>query len=478
LIFKNRLLPPAEFIEGQEGGEGAKQQTMKHSIFLLLIILSFSSCKKFLDKKPDKALVVPASIADLQGLLDFNSRMNLNCTSLGEVSADNYYLVDATWTALSVIEKNAYIWQDDIYSIGGPTLNDWSKAYEPVYYANVVLEHIDKIQRNTQNAVAWDNVKGSALLFRAKSFLQSVFIWAKAYDSATASSDWGIPLRLNSDFNEISVRATVQQSYEQVIADLKEAAPLLPVTPQHVMRPSRPAAYALLARTYLAMRQYDSCFRYADLSLQLNNQLLDYNSLNASATFPVQRFNPEVIMHSIMPVRYLDLSNSRARIDSALYNSYVSDDLRKTVFFKDNGDGSFAFKGSYDNSTSLFNGIAVDEVYLMRAECLARKGNTQSALNDLDTLMEKRWKSGTFVPFSAMNAQQALNLILDERRKELIFRDLRWMDIKRLNKEGASITIKRFLNNQLFQLPPDDNRYALPLPEDIINLTGMPQNPR
>ncbi|HBI87240.1 MAG TPA: RagB/SusD family nutrient uptake outer membrane protein, partial [Sphingobacterium sp.] len=47
-----------------------------------------------------------------------------------------------------------------------------------------------------------------------------------------------------------------------------------------------------------------------------------------------------------------------------------------------------------------------------------------------------------------------------------------------LNKEGAGITLQRKLNGQTYTLHPGDQRFALPIPEDIIALTGMPQNPR
>lgn len=70
-----------------------------------------------------------------------------------------------------------------------------------------------------------------------------------------------------------------------------------------------------------------------------------------------------------------------------------------------------------------------------------------------------------------------MNIIVQERRKELVFRNLRWMDIKRLNKEGANITLKRIIDGQTFTLPPNNNRFALPLPADIVKMTGMPQNP-
>jgi len=56
-------------------------------------------------------------------------------------------------------------------------------------------------------------------------------------------------------------------------------------------------------------------------------------------------------------------------------------------------------------------------------------------------------------------------------------RGLRWMDIKRLNKENRNITIKRLIGGQEFTLSPNANYYALPLPNDIIQLTGMQQNP-
>jgi starch-binding outer membrane protein, SusD/RagB family len=63
-----------------------------------------------------------------------------------------------------------------------------------------------------------------------------------------------------------------------------------------------------------------------------------------------------------------------------------------------------------------------------------------------------------------------------ERRKELTMRGLRWIDIKRLNKEGAGIVLKRLIGDKTYTLQPNDPRYALPLPADIILNTGMQQN--
>lgn len=449
---------------------------MKPYYYIFLMSCCFISCKKYLDAKPDKKLEIPDKISDVQALLDNESIMNLNDPATEEISADNYYVTDSIWASIhSLSQRNMYIWSSDI------TLNDfpnhWSILYQIVGVANVALESIDKITPSANEQDAWNNVKGSALLYRAKAFLAVAGLWAKAYDTTTAETDLGIPLRLSSDYEIPTTRSTVEQTYERIIDDLKEAVPLLPPHPVHVMRPSRAAAFGLLARTYLIMSMYDSAENYAEKCLSISSGLLDYNTLDTNSSSPVPQFNAEVIMHSRIPVP--GIFYNRAKIDSDLYKSYSTNDLRKKIFFSDNGDSTYWFKGSYDQSIALFDGVATDEIYLIKAECLAREGNTQGAMETLNTLLVKRWKQGTFIPFSASNIQSALEIILTERRKELIFRDLRWTDLKRLNKEPVfQQTIQRKLNGVEYKLEPGDNRYALPIPQSVISISGIQQNPR
>lgn len=444
---------------------------------LLLAVTAFllNGCQKYLEAKPNQSLAVPSSVQDVQALLDAYFKVNNNDPSASEASCDNYYLTDADWSSLPEPDRRLYTWEKDYVFANYP--NDWSKVYNTVFITNVVLDNMDKIDKNTGNAADWNNAKGSALLLRSKAFFQAAIIWCGPYTAATAATTFGIPLRTTEDFNKASVRSTLKETYDEIIRGLKEAATLLPITPIHVMRPSKPAAYALLARAYMAMGMYDSCRVYADACLQLRNTLLDYNNLNTTAAYPISQFNKEVIMESMIPVPRI-LSITRAKIDSVLYASYVSNDLRKIAFFKNNNNGAYGFKGSYEGGGNLFSGIAVDEVYLMRAEAYARAGNIDDAMKDLNTLLRARWKTGTFTPFTAASASEALQLILTERRKELLMRGLRWMDVKRLNAEGANITITRVLNGQSYLLPPNDLRYAIALPEDVIVLSGINQNPR
>jgi hypothetical protein len=126
----------------------------------------------------------------------------------------------------------------------------------------------------------------------------------------------------------------------------------------------------------------------------------------------------------------------------------------------------------------MFTGIATDEMYLIRAESYARQNKTDLALADLNLLLSKRFKSSQFTPITNTDAKQALKLILMERRKELMFRTLRWSDLKRLNKEpDYAQTLTRKINGVVYELKPNSIRYTLQIDGDVIQISGMQQNP-
>ncbi|HVZ96685.1 MAG TPA: RagB/SusD family nutrient uptake outer membrane protein [Chitinophagaceae bacterium] len=448
----------------------------KLALYFVFIIFSGSviSCKKYLGAKPDKALAVPGTLQDLQALLDDFSFVEDRDLSAAVQSVDDFYIVDNDYNSLTDNEaKQLYIWGTSGLFTEFP--NDWSNQYYVVNIANTVLDNINTIQRTSANGPDWDNIRGQALLLRARAFQLVAWTWAKQYDSATASGDLGIPLRLHNNFNDVSVRSTLQETYNQIIKDYKEAVQLLPVNPVHPVRASRPAAYGLLARTYLSMGDYSNCLLYSDSCLSLFNSLLDFNDLNASASYPISKFNTEVIMDNRIHLPTL-FSSNRAKIDTFLYQSYSDSDLRKAIYFKAAGN-AHVFKGNYSGGSTMFSGIATDEVLLMKAECLARKGFTDSAMHTLNALLMTRFKTGMFEPLSAANATGALQIVLQERRKELLMRGWRWMDIRRLNKEGFNITLKREISGSEYVLSPGALRYVFPIPDNVILLSGIKQNP-
>jgi hypothetical protein len=290
----------------------------------------------------------------------------------------------------------------------------------------------------------------------------------------------GIVLRSTSDFNVKSERATVLKTYRVIVDDLLAAADILPDKAIHVMRPSKIAAYAGLARAYHSMAKYDSAYYYADKVLSVNKELMDYNNaaeVKILASYPFTRFNKETLGYFELVTINAQIGVNNANIDSTLYQSYHVNDLRKQAFFKMNADGYVSFKGSYAGSANLFGGPAVDEMFLIRAECAVRKGSIREGMDDMDYLLSRRYKIGSYIPAHFEVQEEALDFVLEERRKELLFRGLRWMDLKRLNEDGRVIQLKRNVNGKKYMLKPRDNKYALPLPEDVIMATGMLQNP-
>ncbi|GAA0884988.1 hypothetical protein GCM10009120_35870 [Sphingobacterium siyangense subsp. cladoniae] len=449
-------------------------KTIIISITLGFATLIFGACDKYLDVQSNNKLVVPKELDDLQKLLDNVRVMNNNFCSRGEKACDDYFIPESNYKALNDVEKLDYIWEDSQYNFS----NDWSSMYNVVYIANLVLERLDKIDRNEQNAAKWDGIKGAALFFRANSYLSLLWTYAKAYEQNTAETDLGIVLRETSDFNVKSVRASVDDSYRKVITDLEASISLLPLESDHVVQPSKPAVYGVLARAYLSMRQYDLALKYAELYLQGRNELLDYNNSNEvklTASFPFSLFNKETTFY--MELKATILSNAYSNIDSVLYRSYDSNDLRKQAYFKVLNN-VINFKGQYSGSALLFGGVATDEIYLIRAECLARAGKLVEAQADLNKLLATRYKAETYKPYLLTEAREVLKVILSERRKELVYRGLRWIDIKRLNLEGQEIVLKRIVDGKEYRLVPNENRYALPLPADIVRIAGIPQNPR
>ena len=444
-------------------------------LFSLFFLASFMliSCKKYLDAKTDKSLVIPSSLADAQALLDNYHWVNGFYPSLGDESDDNFYLLPTYFNSISVLRRGHHIWAEETTDE-----NDWGYMYQIVLDANIAIETVDKQPSSISNSIEGKSIKGAAFFFRAYAFYQLVQYYCLPYNSSTSSSDLGIPLRLSSDETIVSKRATLEASWQQIVADFKTAISLLPVTNYPLSRPSKEAAYAALARTCLDMSDYELAGKYADSSLQLNQTLIDFNTLNSSLSYPFQRFNQETIFSSVVqgtgtffPTNY--------RVDSLLYQSFDTNDLRRVIYFVSNGPGTVGFKGSYDGTNVPFNGLATDEMYLIRAESEARAGLKDSAMADLNKLLSTRWKAGTFVPLIANNSDEALNIILTERRKELILRGTRWFDLRRLNQETRfAKTLIRVQNGITYTLPANDPRYTFLIPTQVIALTGMQQNVR
>jgi tetratricopeptide (TPR) repeat protein len=454
---------------------------LKNILACLLWMAVCQGCKKFLDAKPDGSFDTLTSLDEFQAVLD-HSNSNGRSSAAGEIGTDLYYVEDLNFNNQISYEKKIYLWQKTTEVTSD---RSWAGQYNIINTANIVLNELPNAERMVGDEEEFNNIKGTALFLRAFHFHITSQIYTKPYNAATASTDLGLALRLEPDFKKVSVRGTLQETYDQILNDLKEASGLLPVVSFAKSRPSKPAAYAAIARVYMTMNKYDSAGKYADLSLGLYSRLTDFNTLSTTSNqpFPAPENNLEIMFTSYGSSSPGVTAPSVARIDSLLYKSYDSADLRRSIYFRANTGalaGTYAYKAELRGQSfggNVFSGLLTDEMYFTRAECYARAGNIEAAMADLNALLKTRWnKNVPYIDFSATSAKEATGIILQERKKGLLFRGLRWMDLRRLsNDPDFAVTPKRIVNGVTYELPI--SAYTHQIPEYIIKLSGMQQNP-
>lgn len=446
-------------------------RTTKFTIYplILAVLLSLGStaCSDILDAKPQQSLLVPRNISDFQSLMDNIEVMNRFGPGLIFISADDFFTNQNGWDRLYFIEQNTYAWKEDIYE-NNPNIADWSSPYQTILYANIVLEGIDELQELAGNE--GDIVRARALFYRAYAYFHLAQAFCDAYDPNTANDESGLPLQLTSDVNAPAQWATLEEVYEYIEQDLSDAMEHLEDKSIGV-RPSKAACYALFSRIELIRGDYSEARSWTSAALSISDDLLDYNALSDSSArpFPLSYLedNPEVVFYSAMKGWVFQVS-ALTFVVPELYDLYDENDLRKTLFFETQ-KGGMTFNGTYSGSIHLFNGISNNELYLIRAECAARLEDFRNARSDINKLLKNRYLVDTFDGIEVEDSD-LLAFILEERRKELVGRDIRWGDLKRLNLEPKfAKTLVREINGQKFTLPPNDPRYAFPFPSSENN---------
>ncbi|GGC21163.1 membrane protein [Parapedobacter defluvii] len=452
----------------------------KETVLSLAALLVCTACgRNFLDIKPDVRLTVPNTVQDYDALLN-HIRMNTAASvELGIIGSDEYYIPDGTLTTLSgADERNAYIWATEIFE--GDESADWNRAYERILYANMALE-VEKITPADKEIALWKNVKGSALFFRALNYYQLAQLFCQIYDAATAASVPGIPLRLEYDVTQRVGRGTLAQTYRRILDDATAAVELLPEMAVDKKRPNKAAGHALLSRIYLQMADYGLAEKHASLSLQLQDDLIDLNTLDPTLNYPFPEDvnqNIEVLFDNGGGAATI-VGLARFNADTTLLALYSDRDLRRDVYYFAHTNGATIFGGGYVRSTRTWIGLATDEMWITRAECRARLGDVQGALEDLNHLLRYRFRDGMFDPIKESNAEEVLRIVLQERRKELVMRGTRWEDLRRLSNDPRFAgTLVRMIDGQRYELPAGDPRWVWPIPDNEVELNKLEQNIR
>lgn len=451
-------------------------------IFTLLPLLS--SCQKdWLDQKPDSKLSTLDKIEDFQLLLD--DRGNINATSNYAILGSNeLYISEENIASLGATSRtyvDNYLWARNGFLSNSD--NNWA-SYSVIYKTNFTISSLEQKFSGESSKALYRQVMGSAYFWRAFSYFDLAQSYCLPFDSATMNETAGIPLRTSTDITAKVERGNLREVYNLILSDFKTSVTYLQDSlPLYRTRPSKVAAYAMLMRVYLTMDDFKNALNCADSALKYSNKLLDFNTLNVSATaslaFPNFTLNPEVFLSANAKASTV-LNMSFLRIDSTLYNSYDADDLRKNIYFRKREATAYSFRGTYDGTSDsrCLTAPAVDELYFTKAECLARLGSYGDALSIVNLVLAKRWKTGKFIPF-VVDPANMLSFILRERGKELVLRSTHWLDLRRLNKTTQfATTITRKYAGANYVLLPKSNLYAWPIPQDEVLYSGIAQNPR
>jgi tetratricopeptide (TPR) repeat protein len=442
---------------------------LKFTLYIFLPVLLLNSCRDYVEVEPVGNNRILKYTSDYRGLAnnynDMTSSGGIYLLSNADAEFPTTYQ-----NGVNTIWGNSYTWQDRIYDPSQGD-SDWIGLYKAVYYSNVILNGVMGSEKGTD--AEKKEIYAEAFVHRAFAYLQLVNTYGPQFDPASANSEKAVPLLLKPELFSSLERSTVGQVYDQIISDLKDAlANDIQDSPQYNVLPSKRAVYALLARTYLYMGSYQLSLDNAEKALAMQNGLIDLNSLATGFSYPVLIQNPEVIFSKTLLNGYVGIP-----LSNDLLNSFETNDLRYnfytmagTNFFPTYTGRGFGIP-RYSQTTGINVGVSVPEMYLIAAECYARLGQTQKAIDNLNIVRAKRYKSGQSYQVSASTSKEALDLVLVERQKEFIGKGFRWFDQKRLNLDPVyQKTYTRVFKGQTYTLAPNSAGYVFPINQNYIDL--------
>lgn len=454
-------------------------------IAFLLLSAGMIACRKYVEEVPIQGQRVLVYTDDYRLLMDNRNDQEVMFGQVPLMSSDD---MDFTATEIqdyvrpNAIQTAIYTWSKPFYTDLVQD-NDWNKMYANMYTYNVVIDGV--MDSKGGSSTLKQTLLGEALLQRAFVYFNLANLYGKQYDAATAATDLAVPILLKPALFVDLKRATVKQVYEQVLKDVNTALPMLPVQQPINMRPNRAAAFALLSKVYLNMRDFQHAADFADSTLALSNTLYDYNTAynNGNLIFPSQFDDKQILLRKVPRVTF-----SAPQLSQAILDLLGTKDLRYVLFVRPGtsfypsftGLGFWSRENYSSNPDKPAIGLSVNDTWLIKAECLARANKKDEAVNMLNTLRKRRFLPADYADLTATTAAEALQLVVDERRREFFGTGLRWFDQRRLNKDAQfAKTMTRVFNGTTYTLAPNSNGYVFPLANVLITQNPeMEQNPQ
>lgn len=341
--------------------------------------------------------------------------------------------------------------------------NLWAAFYGNVSAANRILQGASGIacENEREEAVKKDCV-GTALFMRAYSHFELLRFFAD-FDK---KESWGVPYSTSPVLLESLGRNSVQECYDGIVEDLKECLPMLSenksncyVTPL--------AVKALLARVHFYAGDNAQAYAYA-------KEVVEAKPIASLEVYPkiwTDESNEEVIFklrkmageETIGDVFFWADNSSLFEPSEELQEIYEAGDVRKSCFFAKGVDREnvkvdrvVKYMGSKDNVGLVDQKVLrSSEMLLIMAEAKANMGEVSVAsdcLNELKAARIEGWSPKVYA-----SADEVLDEVLEERRRELCYEGHRFFDLRRRHLPISKPSINKVL-------AADDYHRLMPIP--------------
>ena len=430
-------------------------------IISCMLALGLFSCKKTLDVESTNSVDASTSIktpADAQIMINGIMRSMSSSDYYGR----NFLLYgDAKGGDMTIPSQGRG--QDGLYTFNhspstGSNSGFWSQIYFSLLQVNNLLQNISQLEAG--GATGYNSYKGQALTLRAIMYFDLVRLYGKPYD--LDKNAYGVPnITTPLKSSEQPLRNTVNENYNQIITDLKTAAPLLAKTKSNGFV-NYYGNLAMQARVYLYMKDNTNALKAAEEIITSNVYTL-YSNAAWVDSWKLQ-YGPESILEiGVYPLEGDLGANSigayhRKKGDggSTILGWFIASDYflnrlkedaadvrwgvmnddeiattanpRKGSLYKYSGSISLAGDGKSTATAVNLKLIRLSEIYLIAAEAALTTDATKAAtyLNAI------RKRAPNLIPATA--ATVTVDMILDERSKELYGEGQRFFDMIRLNK--------------------------------------------
>ena len=423
-----------------------------HSALLAASLLTLGTgCSKKLDQQPFQSINAGSAIqsaADVEtaligaySIMGGGALYGTNFNMIPELLASDGY---CSWRG--TFQGFRQIGARNMTRDNSEASRTWIAGYRAINAANIVLQNLPLVTDTDLR----DQLEGEARWIRAMMHFELVRLYALPYDAAVSNNtQLGVPIMTQATLTETDAfqypaRATVQQVYDAVIADLTTAISKLPSS--NGTRISSPAASAFLARVLLQKGDYAGARDAANDAIpafRMNAAVLAAftNKNTAESVFEVQQNdqNNAGTSNDGLATFYASLpgvGRADVRMNAGFVGSYPTGDLRSSEWYY---VGTGARPGNlYCRKWNSFSQnipvMRVAELYLIRAECNLRLSTSIGDTPEADLARVRN----SLRTNSAAISSPTLADVLAERRFELAFEGYRVHEIRRLKLATGS----------------------------------------